>query len=76
MVHAYVMVVTAAGSTQAVLSQVLDIDGVTEAHVIAGAYDLVIEMDSENVTNLLDAVSSELGNVEGVGTTRTYIALA
>jgi hypothetical protein len=33
-------------------------------------------MDSENVTNLLDAVSSELGNVEGVGTTRTYIALA
>jgi DNA-binding Lrp family transcriptional regulator len=70
------MVVTAAGSTQAVHSQVQDIDGVTEAHVVAGAYDLVVEMDSENVTNLLDAVSSELGNVEGVGTTRTYIALA
>jgi DNA-binding Lrp family transcriptional regulator len=57
-------------------SQVQHIDGVTEAHVVAGAYDLVVEMDSENVTNLLDAVSSELGNVEGVGTTRTYIALA
>jgi DNA-binding Lrp family transcriptional regulator len=76
MVHAYVMVITATGSTQEVCSQIRELDGVVEAHVVAGAYDIIIEMEHDNVTKLLDTVSAELGSIQGVGTTRTYIALA
>lgn len=75
MVHAYVMVVTASGKSPEVLSEIIEFDGVAEAHILAGEWDLVVEVDAERVYDVLKLVSSNIGNVDGVGSTRTYIVL-
>ena len=75
MVHAYVLVITAAGTSEAVRNAVSDLQGVVAAHIVAGDYDLIVEMDQASITDLLRIVSTEIGEIEGVGTTRTYIAI-
>ncbi|MFQ3295586.1 MAG: DNA-binding Lrp family transcriptional regulator, partial [Natrialbaceae archaeon] len=75
MVRAFVMAITASGTSEAACETITDFEHVREAHVIAGDYDLMIEMESDEVYELLHAVSTEFQNIEGVGSTRTYIAL-
>jgi DNA-binding Lrp family transcriptional regulator len=75
MVHAYVTVITGTGASPAVVEALRALDHVTEAHVITGAYDVLIELEVDDVSQILDLVASEIGALDGVGTTRTYIAL-
>jgi DNA-binding Lrp family transcriptional regulator len=75
MVHAYVMVVTGSGTSPEVLSAVRAFENVTEAHIIAGEWDLVVEVEADRVYEILRLVSAEIGTVEDVGATRTYIVL-
>lgn len=75
MVHAYVMVATGSGMSPEVLASVEEFEYVTEGHIIAGEWDLVVEVDAERVYEVLKLVSSEIGTVDGVESTRTYIVL-
>ncbi|SEP24057.1 transcriptional regulator, AsnC family [Halogranum amylolyticum] len=75
MVHAYVMVATESGGSPDVLATVRKFDRVTEAHIVAGEWDLVVEVDADRVYEILSLVSSEIGTVAGVDATRTYIVL-
>lgn len=75
MVHAYVMITAGSGVAPDVLSAVSEFENVTEAHIIAGEWDLIAEVEADQVYEVLKLVSSEIGTVEGVGTTRTYIVL-
>lgn len=75
MVHAYLMVSTAAGQSEAVLSAVSDAEAVSDAHVVAGNWDLVVELDAETVTDVLHAVATGVRSLDGVGTTRCYVCL-
>jgi DNA-binding Lrp family transcriptional regulator len=75
MVHAYVVIITGTGSSPAVVERLQELEGVTEAHVVAGAFDVIAEVEVADVTSILDVVSSEFHQIEGVGTTRTYVAL-
>jgi DNA-binding Lrp family transcriptional regulator len=75
MVHAYVTLITATGSSPDVVSRVRELDGVTEAHVVAGEYDVIVEVDAPELRDVLRTVTSGIHGVQGVGTTRTYVAL-
>jgi DNA-binding Lrp family transcriptional regulator len=75
MVHAYVMVVTASGTSQDVLPEIRALEGVTQAHVVDGEYDIVAEFDVPDTGDLLSRVTSEVQHLDGVDSTRTYIAL-
>lgn len=75
MVQAYLVVSAAAGEAERVLAAVRELDAVAEAHVVAGEWDLVVEMEAETVADLLRAVTADVRNVEGVGTTRCYVCL-
>ncbi|MDL5363344.1 Lrp/AsnC ligand binding domain-containing protein [Halalkalicoccus sp. NIPERK01] len=76
MVKAYVMVITAAGTTPAILPEATKIDGVIEAHAIAGEYDVIVEVETEELSDLLPTITSQLQEIEGVGTTKTYITVS
>lgn len=76
MVHAFIMVKAGAGEAQTVRDQVQGFDGVTEAHVVAGRYDIIAEVDGPEVHNVLDTVSNRIGTVDGVTNTKTYISLS
>lgn len=75
MPNAYLAVHTAAGTSPDVLAALLDIDEVIEAHVVAGNYDLIVELEAESTGDLLPVVTKEIQGIDGVGATRTYIVL-
>jgi len=75
MVHAYVMVTTAAGASQHVLPEITALDGVTGAHVVAGEYDVIAEFEVADTGELLSRVTDRIQALDGVESTRTYMAL-
>lgn len=75
MVHAFIMVDTAAGKSQSLLDSVRDLDAVKEAHIVAGDYDLVVEVDADEVYQILQTASSDVQSLDGVVDTKTYIGI-
>lgn len=75
MVHAYVMVKSASGESEPVLGAICNLAAVADAHVVAGEYDVIAELDAEDVYEVLSQVSQEIGGLSGVTDTRTYVAL-
>jgi len=75
MVHAFIMVKTAAGRSGDVLDAIRGLDRVTEAHVVAGEFDVVAEADAEEVYDVLHAASSDVSGLDGVADTKTYMAI-
>ncbi|WP_115865228.1 Lrp/AsnC ligand binding domain-containing protein [Halorussus litoreus] len=75
MVHAFIMVKTAAGRSEDVLASVRELDRVSEAHVVAGDFDIVVEADAEEVYDVLHAASSDVSGLDGVADTKTYMAI-
>ena len=75
MVHAFIMVKTAAGRSGDVLEAIRGLDRVTEAHVVAGEFDVVAEADAEEVYDVLHAASSDVSGLDGVADTKTYMAI-
>jgi len=76
MVHAFIMVKAGAGAATEVRDQVGGMDGVEDAHVVAGRYDVIAEVGGDEVGNVLQTVSKQIGTVAGVTDTKTYISLA
>jgi len=75
MVYAFVMVKTAAGKSEAVVDQVRDVANVSEAHIVAGEFDVIAEVTAEEVYDVLQASSSSIQALDGVADTKTYISL-
>jgi len=75
MVHAFVMVETAAGESESIRDRAVGFDGVTQAHVVAGEYDIIVEVDTEDVQDVLHTVSTKMQSLDGVVRTKTYISL-
>ena len=75
MVHAFVMVKTAAGKSEDLLAAVRELPGIQEAHVVAGDFDMIAEVEAEEVYDVLHAASSEIQNFDGVSDTKTYVGM-
>jgi DNA-binding Lrp family transcriptional regulator len=75
MVSAFVMVETDAGTSERLVEEIRDLDGVTEAHVVAGDYDLIVEVKAPEVYEVLKVASDGIRPLAGVTDTRTYIAM-
>ncbi|MGM0590889.1 MAG: Lrp/AsnC family transcriptional regulator [Halobacteriota archaeon] len=75
MVHAYIMVKTGAGESERLLEAIRGIEEVAEAHIVAGAYDIIVEMDAAEVYDVLKTASSSIQGLGGVTDTKTYISL-
>ena len=75
MVHAFVMVKAGAGEAGAVADEVRELADVTEAHVVAGEYDVIAEVDADEVYAVLDAVAGGIQSLHGVTDTKTYVSM-
>jgi len=76
MVHAFIMVKAGAGAATDVCDRLDHMDGIQDAHVVAGRYDVIAEVGGNEVENVLQMVSTQIGTVSGVTDTKTYISLA
>lgn len=75
MVRAYTTIITASGASEDAVAAIRDLPGVTEAHVVAGDFDVVAEIEGETVLDLQKIVTGGIHEVDDVGTTRTYIQM-
>ena len=73
-VHAFVMIETAAGAAGSAVETALARAAVVEAHVIAGEYDVIAEVEGETVETIVGA-AADLRSIEGVLDSRTYVAM-
>jgi DNA-binding Lrp family transcriptional regulator len=69
------MVVAAAEMGPEIRAQVAALDCVTEAHVVAGDFDVIAELEGDTPRELMKAIATEIQALEGVGHTRTYVVL-
>ena len=75
MVHAFVMVKTDVAASESLLADIREFPAVAEAHIVAGAYDLIVELTVEEVYAVLQATATDIQSLDGVLETKTYISL-
>ncbi|WP_254862311.1 Lrp/AsnC ligand binding domain-containing protein [Halovivax gelatinilyticus] len=75
MVHAFIMVKTSAGTSEELLASITEVESVEGAHIVAGEFDIIAEVDAPEVYDVLEAVSTGVQTRDGVIETKTYIAL-
>jgi DNA-binding Lrp family transcriptional regulator len=75
MASAFIMIKTVAGKSEDLLAAVRDSEGITEAHIVAGQYDIIAEATGDEVYDVMQSVSTRVRDLDGVADTRTYICL-
>jgi len=73
MASAFIMIKTVAGKSEDLLTAVRDSEGIREAHIVAGQYDIIAEAAGEEVYDVMQSVSTRVRDLNGVADTRTYI---
>ncbi|MFC6974284.1 Lrp/AsnC ligand binding domain-containing protein [Halomicroarcula sp. GCM10025709] len=74
MVDAFIMLKTDTGKSDELLAEVQALPGISEAHIVAGQYDIVAEASGE-VYDVMQSVATQVRDIEGVLDTRTYVCL-
>lgn len=75
MVRAFIMVETAAGESEDLLGPITDLPNVAEAHVVAGDYDVIAEVEADEVYDVIHTASGEIRRLDGVVDSKTYVAM-
>ena len=75
MVHAFVLVKTDVAASESLLGMIRDLASVAEAHIVAGEYDLIVEVTVDEVYDVLQTTASDIQSLDGVLETKTYISL-
>ncbi|MBV0924903.1 Lrp/AsnC ligand binding domain-containing protein [Halomicroarcula limicola] len=75
MVTAYIMVKAHTGDADRLKSEIEAIDGVQEAHIVAGDVDLIAKVSVDTPAEVKDVAATHIQDIEGVESTQTYIAM-
>lgn len=75
MLEAYVLLMTTAGTARELLPKIREIDGVRRANIVAGEFDVIVDVEAAGQQELLALVSGEIQSLPGVGRTRTCVIL-
>jgi DNA-binding Lrp family transcriptional regulator len=72
--RAYILIETRVGEAKGVLSALRAMDNVAEADIITGTYDLIALAEAEDMVALVDLVTAQVQNIDGVERTITCVA--
>ncbi|WP_135853125.1 Lrp/AsnC family transcriptional regulator [Halorussus salinus] len=75
MVTAYVMVKANTGEADRLKSAIMDLDGVVDAHIVAGDVDIIAKLDVDSTPEVKEIAADGIQGVQGVEDTQTYIAM-
>ncbi len=73
MVTAIVLLTVSRGKVNEVAERLVDIDGVSEVHSVAGRYDLVAIIRVRNNEELADVVTNHIRQISGIESSETLI---
>jgi len=75
MVTAYVMVKAHTGDADRLRDEIEGVEGVIEAHIVAGDVDLIAKVDVGTPAEVKDVAATQVQEIDGVESTQTYIAM-
>lgn len=73
MVLAYILLTTRGVDVSEVAKEVIDLEEVSNAHVIYGQYDMIIRVKAKNLEQLREINLNKISKIKGVDATTTLI---
>lgn len=73
MVKAYIQISAEPGKTRNVLNTGLKIPGVVEGHIVLGPFDVMLELEQDTVSALMNTVEQKIHQIPGIRSTSTVI---
>ena len=72
--RAYILIETRVGQARNVLTALRAMENVAESDIITGTYDLIALAEADDMVALVDLVTAQVQNIEGVERTITCVA--
>lgn len=72
---AFVLITARTGEAMAVIRQIKRVEGILEAHITFGPYDVVAVVQADDVKKIGNVVHSEIRSIPGVLNTLTCLAV-
>ena len=73
MIKAYVLVVANPGATKNVYAALENVKGVVERHEVMGPYDIVVEIEVEDLADVPTILSEHIRSIPGVESTTSLV---
>ena len=74
-VKAYVLVVTDPGKTKRVVQAMRAVPGIVEMHEVMGPYDIVVEIEVQNLLDIPPILGEKIRAIEGIESTTSLVTL-
>ena len=75
MIKAYVLVVANPGATKQVYSALQQVKGVVECHEVMGPYDIVVEIEAEDLADIPQILGDKIRTIPGIESTTSLVTL-
>lgn len=72
--RAYILIEAKVGEARNILDALRVVDGVSSVDIITGYYDLIALAEAEDMLGLVDLVTAQVQNINGVERTITCVA--
>lgn len=73
MIKAYILVVANPGATKSVFAAIRQIPGVMQCHEVMGPYDIVAEIEVEDLSDVPKILSDHIRTIDGVESTTSLV---
>ncbi len=73
MIKAYVLVVANPGATKSVYAALQQVKGVMECHEVMGPYDIVVEIEVEDLSDVPPILGDHIRTIAGVESTTSLV---
>lgn len=74
MIKTYVLIVTNPGTTRRVAEALRNVEHLVEVHEVMGPYDIVVELDTESLTDVPPILSDHIRTLDGIQSTTSLVA--
>jgi DNA-binding Lrp family transcriptional regulator len=74
MIKTYVLIVTNPGATHRVAEALREVTRIVEIHEVMGPYDIVVELDTESLTDVPPILSDQIRTLDGIQSTTSLVA--
>ena len=74
MVKTYVLIVTNPGATRRVAQALGEIASISEIHEVMGPYDIVVELETDSLTDVPPILADRIRTLDGIQSTTSLVA--
>ncbi len=75
MIKAYILIVADPAMTRQVADEIRRIPQVVECHQVMGPYDIVAELEVENLTDIPPILGERIRKIQGIHSTTSLVTL-